>query len=132
MAYREDLENGDPHEEIVHLEEQIDELAAKIESCRKFILASRIAVAGGGVWPRCWSAQSGPISGSWQRRSPHCSEALLYGVQIVAQQKRRRWNSPQPSRSVQLSSHTSIRVSFHSEEANRCSGRIASNGPEVA
>ena len=48
-AYREDLENGDPHEEIVHLEEQIDELAAKIESCRKFILASRIAVAGGGV-----------------------------------------------------------------------------------
>ena len=49
VAYREDLENGDPHEEIVHLEEQIDELAAKIESCRKFILASRIAVAGGGV-----------------------------------------------------------------------------------
>jgi hypothetical protein len=49
VAYREDLENGDPHEEIVHLEEQIDELAAKIESCRKFILASRIAVTGGGV-----------------------------------------------------------------------------------
>jgi hypothetical protein len=49
VAYREDLENGDPHEEIVHFEEQIDELAAKIESCRTFILASRIAVAGGGV-----------------------------------------------------------------------------------
>ena len=49
MAYREDLEGADPHEEIVRLEEQIDELAAKIESCRKFILASRIAVAGGGV-----------------------------------------------------------------------------------
>ena len=49
MAYREDLENGDPHEEIVRLEEHIEELAAKIESCRKFILASRIAVAGGGV-----------------------------------------------------------------------------------
>ena len=49
MAHREDLENGDPHEEIVHLEEQIEELAAKIESCRKFILASRIAVAAGGL-----------------------------------------------------------------------------------
>ena len=47
MAYREDLENGDPHEEIVRLEEHIEELAAKIESCRKFILAARIAVAGG-------------------------------------------------------------------------------------
>ena len=49
MAYREDQENGDPHEEIVRLEEHIEELAAKIESCRKFILASRIAVAGGGL-----------------------------------------------------------------------------------
>ena len=49
MAYREDLENGDPHEEIVRLEERIEELAAKIESCRKFILASRIAVTVGGL-----------------------------------------------------------------------------------
>jgi hypothetical protein len=49
VAYREDLENGDPHEEIVRLEEHIEELAAKIESCRKFVLASRIVVAGGGV-----------------------------------------------------------------------------------
>src|SRR5260370_23316887 len=35
--------------EIVQLEAQIAELAARIESCRKFILAGRIAVAGGGV-----------------------------------------------------------------------------------
>ena len=49
MAYREDVENIDPHEEIVHLEEHIEELAAKIESCRKFILASHIAAAGGGL-----------------------------------------------------------------------------------
>ena len=49
VAYREDPENGDPHEEIVRLEEHIEELAAKIESCRKFILASRIAVACGGL-----------------------------------------------------------------------------------
>ena len=49
VANREDLENGDPHEEIVRLEEHIEELAAKIESCRKFILAFRIAVAGGAL-----------------------------------------------------------------------------------
>src|SRR5262249_37855522 len=36
-------------EKIVRLEEHIEELAAKIESCRKIILGSRIAVIGGGV-----------------------------------------------------------------------------------
>ena len=41
--------DDDPHGEIVRLEEHIEELAAKIESCRKFILASRIAMAGGGI-----------------------------------------------------------------------------------
>jgi hypothetical protein len=40
---------GDPHEEIVRLEEEIEALAARIESCRKFILAGRIAIAGGGI-----------------------------------------------------------------------------------
>jgi hypothetical protein len=39
----------DPHEEIVRLEEHIAELDAKIESCRKFILASRIAMVAGGI-----------------------------------------------------------------------------------
>jgi len=41
--------DGDPHDEIVRLEAQIEELAAKIESCSKFILASRIAMASGGI-----------------------------------------------------------------------------------
>jgi hypothetical protein len=41
--------DDDPHGEIVRLEEHIEELDAKIESCRKFILASRIAMAGGGI-----------------------------------------------------------------------------------
>ena len=49
VANQENLDDGDPHEEIVRLEEHIEALAAKIESCRKFILASRIAVTGGGV-----------------------------------------------------------------------------------
>jgi hypothetical protein len=41
--------DGDPHDEIVRLEGHIEELSAKIESCRKFILASRIATSGGGI-----------------------------------------------------------------------------------
>ena len=49
MANQENIGGADPHEEIVRLEEHVEELAAKIESCRKFILAARIAVAGGGL-----------------------------------------------------------------------------------
>jgi hypothetical protein len=49
VANEEKLEAADPHEEIVRLEEYIEELAAEIESCRKFILAARIAIIGGGV-----------------------------------------------------------------------------------
>jgi hypothetical protein len=41
--------NGDPHDEIVRLEARIEALSDKIESCRKFILAARIAVTVGGV-----------------------------------------------------------------------------------
>jgi hypothetical protein len=51
VANQENLENDDPHGEIVRLEERIEELSGKIESCRKFILASRIAAAGGGGTP---------------------------------------------------------------------------------
>jgi hypothetical protein len=43
------MNEGDPHDEIVRLEAQIEDLAAKVESCRKFILAARIAMAGGGI-----------------------------------------------------------------------------------
>jgi hypothetical protein len=43
------MNDGDHRDEIARLEEQIDELAARIESCRKFILAGKIAVAGGVV-----------------------------------------------------------------------------------
>jgi hypothetical protein len=39
----------DPREEIERLEAQIDEITARIESCRKFILVARIAVAAGAV-----------------------------------------------------------------------------------
>ena len=42
-----DHKSGDPNDEVVRLEERIEDLAEKIESCRKFMLASRIAVAGG-------------------------------------------------------------------------------------
>ena len=42
------MNDSDHRDEIVRLEAQIDELAASVESCRKFIVAGRIAVAGGG------------------------------------------------------------------------------------
>jgi hypothetical protein len=43
------MNEGDHPSEIERLEAQIDELAARIDSCRKFILAGQIAIAGGGV-----------------------------------------------------------------------------------
>ena len=42
------MNDNDYRDEIVRLETQIDDLAARIENCRKFILAGRIAVTGGG------------------------------------------------------------------------------------
>jgi outer membrane biosynthesis protein TonB len=44
-----DMEIADPREEIARLEQHIERLAAKVESCRKFVLASRITIAIGGA-----------------------------------------------------------------------------------
>ncbi|MFY9694027.1 MAG: hypothetical protein WA776_03795 [Xanthobacteraceae bacterium] len=41
--------DADPHGEIVRLEARIEALAEKLESCRKFNLAGRVAVAAGSV-----------------------------------------------------------------------------------
>jgi hypothetical protein len=43
------MSDTETHDEIERLEVQIDELAAKRESCRKFILIGRIAILGGGI-----------------------------------------------------------------------------------
>jgi hypothetical protein len=42
--------DGEPREAIARLEARIDELREGLESCRKFILASRIAIAAGAIW----------------------------------------------------------------------------------
>jgi hypothetical protein len=44
-----ETEQCGPHDEIVRLEARIDELEARIESCRKFILIARMAVGLGGI-----------------------------------------------------------------------------------
>ena len=44
-----DERTTDPHEKIARLEEQIEQLEAKLENCRKFAAASRFAMALGGV-----------------------------------------------------------------------------------
>jgi cob(I)alamin adenosyltransferase len=51
----------DPHDEIERLEAQIENLAARIENCRKFILAGRMAVAVVSCLWRFCSARSGSI-----------------------------------------------------------------------
>ena len=50
MAPDGNLEEGDPREQIARLEAHIDELAEAMERCRKIILASKVAIAGGGIW----------------------------------------------------------------------------------
>jgi hypothetical protein len=42
-------DDADPRDQIYRLEAQIERLAATIESCRKFILAGRLAVGVGGA-----------------------------------------------------------------------------------
>src|SRR4051812_7030262 len=44
-----DERTADPREEIARLEEHIEQLEAKLESCQKFAAASRFAMALGGV-----------------------------------------------------------------------------------
>jgi hypothetical protein len=42
-------DNGDLHEQILHIEAHIKELTDIIESCRKIILISKAAIAAGGI-----------------------------------------------------------------------------------
>jgi hypothetical protein len=44
------MADEDLQDKISNLEAHIDELTGVIESCRKLILASKIAIAGGGIW----------------------------------------------------------------------------------
>jgi hypothetical protein len=42
-------DDDDPHEQILHIEAHIEELADVIESCRKFILISKAGMVAGGT-----------------------------------------------------------------------------------
>jgi hypothetical protein len=45
------MDDGDLHDEILRLEAHIEEeLTEVIESCRKAILVSKVAIAAGGIW----------------------------------------------------------------------------------
>jgi hypothetical protein len=43
------MDDGDLHEQILHIEAHIEELADAIERCRKIILISKTAIAAGGT-----------------------------------------------------------------------------------
>src|SRR5262245_9814575 len=42
-------DDGDLHEQILHIEAHIEELADIVERCRKIILISKVAIAAGGI-----------------------------------------------------------------------------------
>ena len=44
------MADDDLHDQVLGLEAHIEELTEVIESCRKLILVSKIAIAAGGVW----------------------------------------------------------------------------------
>jgi hypothetical protein len=44
------MDDDNLRDQILRLEAQIDELTEVIESCRKLILVSKIAIAAGGIW----------------------------------------------------------------------------------
>jgi hypothetical protein len=43
------MDDGDPRDEIVRLEAHIEALAARLDSCHKFMLAARIAMTAGAI-----------------------------------------------------------------------------------
>src|SRR6266851_1607371 len=49
VTYRVCMTECDPHDEILRLETEIEKLTEVIASCRKVVLASKIAIAAGGI-----------------------------------------------------------------------------------
>jgi hypothetical protein len=44
------MTDGNLHDQILHLEADIEDLAEMVERCRKVILTSKVAIAAGGIW----------------------------------------------------------------------------------
>jgi hypothetical protein len=44
------MADGDLHDQIARIEAEIDDLAKTLDGCRKAMLFSKVAIAGGGIW----------------------------------------------------------------------------------
>jgi hypothetical protein len=103
VANQEDIGDLHAHEEIVLLEEHIEELAGKIDSCRKFVLVARIAVtAGGVVLAAMLAGLIRPDLGLIAAAVSLLLGGTVCGVQTQALQRRRRTSWPQPRPSAPL------------------------------
>jgi len=96
-----DTGDDDPRNEIVRLEAQIEELANRLEGCRKFMLGGRVAVTAGGIVlvalligaiepdPRIMLAALGSCLGGFVVWGSNRSTANEAGEEMAAAERRR-------------------------------------------
>jgi hypothetical protein len=94
-------DDADPRDEIVRLETHIEKLADRLESCRKLILAGRVAVAAGGLVlvallfgvivfdPRVMMIGAAALLGGFVAWGSNSSTAMEAAEQMAAAESRR-------------------------------------------
>jgi hypothetical protein len=83
-------EPADARKEIERLEERIEELSAKIESCRKFRLAARLAIAAGGMFLTALMVRAVAFDALAMAAS---IAALLCGVVLAGSNRSTQWEA---------------------------------------